>query len=78
MISHGYEKSNIPNASGYDSSQASQCIMYWNANNLYGYAMSQPLTYKEFKWESHEEFTAEKILDMKLDTPERIFKVNLG
>ena len=78
MISHRYAKSNIPNTAGYDSSQSSQFIMYWDANNLYGWAMSQPLPYKEFKWVNPKDFTHEKILDLKPDAPEGfIFEVDL-
>ena len=34
----------------YDSSEESKFIMYLDANNLYGWAMSQYLPYSEFKW----------------------------
>ena len=34
----------------YDSSKESKFIMYLDANNLYGWAMSQYLTYSRFKW----------------------------
>ena len=40
--------------------------------------MSQPLPYKEFNWENPEEFTVEKILDLKPDASEGfIFEVDL-
>ena len=34
----------------YDSSKESKCITYLDANNLYGWAMSQYLPYSGFKW----------------------------
>ena len=34
----------------YDSREESKFIMYLNANNLYGWAMSQYLPYSEFEW----------------------------
>ena len=34
----------------YDSSKRSKYITYFHANNLYGWAMSQYLTYSRFKW----------------------------
>ena len=36
--------------SDYDSTKESNYLMYLDANNLYGYAMSQYLPYKNFKW----------------------------
>ena len=35
---------------GYDSSKPSKYIMYLDANNLYGFAMSQCLLTGVFKW----------------------------
>ena len=34
----------------YDSSEKSRYITYLDANNLYGWAISQYLPYSEFKW----------------------------
>ena len=34
----------------YDSSKESKCITYLDANNLYGWAMSQYLPYSGFTW----------------------------
>ena len=41
----------------YDRSEESKCIMYLDANNLYGWAMSQYLPYSEFKWLNKEEIS---------------------
>ena len=40
---------------GYDEKKPSKYIMYLDANNLYGWAMSQHLPYGSFKWLSNEE-----------------------
>ena len=34
----------------YDPNRESSYIMYFYANNLYGWAMSQPLLYRNFRW----------------------------
>ena len=39
----------------YDSSKESKFIMYLDANNLYGWAMSQYLPYGGFKWLNQKE-----------------------
>ena len=38
----------------YDSSKESKCLAYLDANNLYGWAMSQHLPYSRFKWLNQE------------------------
>ena len=49
-ISKRYSKANNKYMKCYDSSEESKFIMYLDANNLYGWAMSQYLPYTEFKW----------------------------
>jgi hypothetical protein len=39
----------------YNPKKESIHIPYMDANNLYGWAMSQPLPVKDFKWMSGEE-----------------------
>ena len=41
----------------YDSSKESKFIMYWDANNLYGWAMSWYLPYRGFKWLNQKEIS---------------------
>ena len=41
----------------YDSSKESIYITYHDANNLYGWAMSQNLPYSGFKWLNQKEIS---------------------
>ena len=41
----------------YDSSEKSKYITYLDANNLYGWAMSQYLPYSGFKWLNQKEIS---------------------
>ena len=41
----------------YDSSEESKYITYLDANNLYGWAISQYLAYSKFKWLNRKEFS---------------------
>ena len=50
MVSKRYAKANNPYVSGYDPSKQNKFIMYLDANNLYGWAMSKPLPKRDFKW----------------------------
>ena len=50
VISQKYAKANNPYVEGYDPSQPTNYQMYYDANNLYGWAMSQPLPEKLFDW----------------------------
>ena len=64
MISTKYAKANnqmIPDE--YNPDERKSYILYADANNLYGYAMSQPLPYKEFRW-------SEDDLETILSTPD--------
>ena len=49
-ISNRHGEANNKYISGYDSSKPSKYVMYLDANNLYGYAMSQCLTTGGFRW----------------------------
>ena len=50
MISNRYSKANNKYQDDYDPLKPSKYITYLDANNLYGWAMSQSLPYGEFKW----------------------------
>lgn len=45
-----YGKANHKYLHDYDQTKPSSYIVYWDANNLYGYAMSQPLPYGGYEW----------------------------
>ena len=45
-----YAKANNPYANDFDPEKENIYIQYLDANNLYGWAMSQPLPVDEFKW----------------------------
>lgn len=63
MICHRYAKANNKYMPKYDPSQESSHLAYLDANNLYGWGMSQALPVEEFRWlEDHE--------IEKLDVPE--------
>jgi len=48
MIAHRHAKAN--NGKGADPAQPPSWIQYLDANNLYGWAMSQPLPLRNFRW----------------------------
>ena len=50
MVSKRYAKANNPLVQDYDPSRPNKYIMYLDANNLYGWAMSKPLQKRDFKW----------------------------
>ena len=50
MVSKRYAKANNPHTSDYGPKKETNYIMDYDANNLYGWAMSQPLPYSDFKW----------------------------
>ena len=63
MIVHRYANANNPDiGQSYDANQPLSYIVYLDANNLYGHAMSQPLPTGHFKWLTEEEW---RLLDWK-------------
>ena len=47
---HRYAAANNPYMEEYDNSKPTNYLQYLDANNLYGWAMSQPLPTGEFRW----------------------------
>ena len=64
MVSKRYAKANNPLVPDYDASKPNSYIMYLDANNLYGWAMSKPLPKRDFKWKRVMP-TEEEILNKK-------------
>ena len=60
----------------YDSSKPSKYIQYFDANNLYGWAMSKPLPRRGFEWMSEEELEDWRrfscILEVDLEYPKSL------
>ena len=50
MVSRRFCKANNPHLCGYNPQEETSYIMYYDANNLYGWAMSQPLPVGNFAW----------------------------
>ena len=61
-ISKRYAEANNKYMKTYDPQKTSTYIQYLDANNLYGWAMSQPLPTHGFKWV--ENISIEKVLDI--------------
>ena len=69
-IAKRYSKANNKYMVDYDSCEESKFIIYLDANNLYGWAISQYLPYGGFKWLSQEnvkDFDANSISENSLD-----------
>jgi len=55
MIPKQYAKANSKYMKDFNLEEESKFIQYLDANNLYGWAMSQPLPISEFKWMNENE-----------------------
>ena len=64
MVSNRYAKANNPMLPDYDASKPQKYIMYLDGNNLYGWAMSEPLPKRDFRWKRVIS-TEEEIMDKK-------------
>jgi len=73
MISNRYSKANNKYMECYDPEKESSFVTYLDANNLYGWAMSQKLPVSDFKWMTSEELqrwdNIPCIVDVDLEYP---------
>ena len=78
QISKRYAKANNPYCKEYDSQKPNSYLMYLDANNLYGWAMSQILPTHGFRWLNDEEIEKLDIENLRDDDEDGyIFEVNL-
>ena len=77
MISNRFSKANNPYIPDYDPDQETSDVMYLDANNLYGWAMSQPLRTGEFDWLTAEEISNLDIAQIPDDSEGYILEVDL-
>ena len=75
VVSKRHAKANNPHTD-YDPEKNNNYIMYYDANNLYGWAMSQPLPYSGFKWKEKGNFEKGKgyMLEVHLEYPKHLHK----
>ena len=79
MVSKRYARTDNARVEGYDRLKPNYHILYQDANNLYGWAMSQPLTVSNFQWVEDCDRLAASIGDHPADSPEGyIMEVDLG
>ncbi len=71
-----YSKANHKYLDDYDPKKSSKHILYLDANNLYGWAMSKPQPYKNFRWMKEEELenweSKPCFLEVNLEYPEEL------
>jgi hypothetical protein len=65
MISQRYAKANNPYVEEYDPSKPNNYLIYLDANNLYGWSMSQALPTHGFRWLSRQEINVLDILEIR-------------
>ena len=70
MVSKRHAKANNPLVDGYDPEKPSSHILYLDANNLCGWAMSQHLPTGAFWWDEDCEQLAKTIANHPADNPE--------
>ena len=79
MVSKRYARTNDARVKGYDPQKPNSHILYLDANNLYGWAESQPLPVSNFWWVEDCDRLAASIGNHPADSPEGlILDVDLG
>ena len=80
MISKRYAKANNKYMKNYDPAKESAYIKYLDANNLYGWAMSEPMPTHGFKWMHKEEIKYWRkhpcILEVDLEYPTELHELH--
>ena len=78
-INHRHEKANNKYMKNYEKDKEESYIMYLDANNLYGWAMSQKLPVGKFKWGNEKNFDLNNysgdkgcIIECDLEYPEKL------
>ena len=76
-ITHRRAEANNKYMKNYDPDKPSSYLMYLDANNLYGWAMSQPLPYGNFRWVNADSVIPKKkgichIYEVDLEYPEEL------
>ena len=67
IITHRHAKANNPHLSEYDPEKPVFYIIYLDANNLYGWAMIQPLPTGGFQWLTDQEITNLNVMEVADD-----------
>ena len=67
MVSQIYSKANNPYLKDYDRSKPTSYIHYLDANDLYGWAMNQPLPIGKFKWLKNDDINLLDIESIDVD-----------
>ena len=78
-INHRHGKANQPNFEGYDPNKPLSYLVYLDANNLYGWAMSQCLPTHDFRWLTRNQIDSLDVMEISDDTENGyILEVDLG
>ena len=72
MISHQYARVKAPGKENYEANRHNSYIMYLDANNFYGWVMSQPLLTSSFKWLTDKEME-DLVMNMIPDDSSRVY-----
>ncbi len=70
VITHRHGEANNPLVEGYDPSKPTTHLIYWDANNLYGWAMSQCLPYGDLRWLNEQQIEVLNVKDVPEDEDE--------